>query len=289
MIASLSVNMVRHPRGGYIVVSIAVSGVAIGAVIHEQESRHMMPKSVLRAVLEKTQFTLHATRRTPHGASRLVQAMSAWLVKTRRAPSRHSRDARVYGHTTTAMHKLSTPRYVPSFRPLLFPMLLLRLLLLPMLLLRLLLLLLLLFLLLLCLLLLLLLPLVLLRLLQLPFLLLLCSLLLLLLPLLLFLLLLRLLLLLLLLPLLLLRWWWRSIQFVSVVFVRHFGGGFDRGFLYSCFLFVFLFVVCFLFFRFRLCNGQEKAHLCRLAEHNFLNMPCGIMDQFVTSMAVPGD
>ena len=25
------------------------------------------------------------------------------------APSRHSRDGRVYGHTTTAMHKLSTP------------------------------------------------------------------------------------------------------------------------------------------------------------------------------------
>ena len=35
--------------------------------------------------------------------------MSAWLVKTRRAPSRHSRDTRVYGHATTAMHKLSTP------------------------------------------------------------------------------------------------------------------------------------------------------------------------------------
>ena len=31
------------------------------------------------------------------------------LVKTRRAPSRHSRDARVYNHTTTAMHKLSAP------------------------------------------------------------------------------------------------------------------------------------------------------------------------------------
>ena len=56
------------------------------------------------------QFTLHATRRTPHGVSRLVQAMSAWLVKTWRNPSRHSMNARVYGHTTTAMHKLSTPR-----------------------------------------------------------------------------------------------------------------------------------------------------------------------------------
>ena len=52
------------------------------------------------------QFTLHATRRTPHGASRMVQAMSSWLVKTRRAPSQHSRDARVYGHTATAIYKV---------------------------------------------------------------------------------------------------------------------------------------------------------------------------------------
>ena len=44
------------------------------------------------------------------------QAMAAWLVKTRRAPSRHSRDARVYGHTATAMHKLSTPPHPPYRR-----------------------------------------------------------------------------------------------------------------------------------------------------------------------------
>ena len=68
-----------------------------------------MPKSILRAVHGRMQFALHATRRTPHGASRLVEAMSAWLVKTRRAPSGHSRDVRVYGYTTTAKHKLSTP------------------------------------------------------------------------------------------------------------------------------------------------------------------------------------
>ena len=43
-----------------------------------------------------------------------MQAMPAWLLKTRRAPSRHSRDARVYGYTITAMHKLSTP---PPPRP----------------------------------------------------------------------------------------------------------------------------------------------------------------------------
>ena len=87
-----------------------------------------MPKSVLRAVFERMQFTLHTTCRAPHGASRLVQAMPTWLVKTRRAPSRHSRDARIYGHRTMAMHKLSTPPSpsppltnskpcVPPFRP----------------------------------------------------------------------------------------------------------------------------------------------------------------------------
>ena len=103
-------------------IPIAVSGVATPenkvthwrCVTRKQENRHQVPKSVLRAVLERMQFTLHATRRTPHGASRLVQAMSVWLVKSRRAPSRHSRDARVYGHTTTAMHKLSTPPPPPA-------------------------------------------------------------------------------------------------------------------------------------------------------------------------------
>ena len=49
--------------------------------------------------------TLHATRPTPQGASQsLVLAMPAWLMKTRRAPSRHCRDASVYRHTTRAGH-----------------------------------------------------------------------------------------------------------------------------------------------------------------------------------------
>ena len=55
------------------------------------------------------QLTLHATRPTPQGASRLVQAMSAWSVNVRRAPSRHRRDAEVYSHTTTAIHDAGTP------------------------------------------------------------------------------------------------------------------------------------------------------------------------------------
>ena len=35
--------------------------------------------------------------------------MTHETAKTRHAPPRHSRDARVYGHTTTAMHELSYP------------------------------------------------------------------------------------------------------------------------------------------------------------------------------------
>ena len=73
-----------------------------------------MCNSASPAVLSRMHLTLHAIRRTPHSASRLVQAMSAWSVKARHDPSRYSRDARVYGHTTTAMHKLSTP---PPFAP----------------------------------------------------------------------------------------------------------------------------------------------------------------------------
>ena len=63
-----------------------------------------MCMSASNVVLSRMQLTFHATRPTPHGASRLVQATSAWSAKTRRSPSRHYRDARVYGHTTTAMH-----------------------------------------------------------------------------------------------------------------------------------------------------------------------------------------
>ena len=43
--------------------------------------------------------------------------MSAWSVKTRHAPSRHYRDARVYGHTTAAMHeieRISPIEYTPN-------------------------------------------------------------------------------------------------------------------------------------------------------------------------------
>ena len=119
MVASRSVKKVRHRRDSYLVIPIAVSGVAtpenkvyrnslaLSSISKKVGTR--CPSPSYERFLGRMQFTLHATRRTPHGTSRLVQAFSAWLVKTRLAPSRHSGDARVYGHTTTAMHKLSTP------------------------------------------------------------------------------------------------------------------------------------------------------------------------------------
>ena len=55
----------------------------IGAVIHIRENTHKMRKSVSKVVRSKMQLTLHATRLTPYGASRLVSAMS---VPCRRQP-----------------------------------------------------------------------------------------------------------------------------------------------------------------------------------------------------------
>ena len=75
-----------------------------------------MCKTASQAVLSRMQLTFHATRPPPNGASRLVQAMSAWSVKTLHAPSRRCRDARVYGQTTTAMHEIeyiSPVEYTP--------------------------------------------------------------------------------------------------------------------------------------------------------------------------------
>ena len=119
MTASSSVNKVRHPRGTYTAVYPLLLSLEW---LHQekkvtrwrchpynQESRHNVLKSVLRSVPGRMHFTLHVVRRTPHGASRFAQTMSAWLVKPRRSPSRHSMDAQANGHRTTVMHKLSTP------------------------------------------------------------------------------------------------------------------------------------------------------------------------------------
>ena len=104
----LVVLIVRRPRGSYIVTPLLTPGSGhTGKQINFFEHCHPYArKSASQAVLSRMQLSLHATHRKPHGASSLVLAMSAWSVKSRRAPSQHCRDARVYGHATTAMHDI---------------------------------------------------------------------------------------------------------------------------------------------------------------------------------------
>ena len=61
------------------------------------------------SALGTTRGALEATRGTPHDTSRLLQTMSTWSVKTRRAPFRQCSNARFNDHSTTAMHDMSTP------------------------------------------------------------------------------------------------------------------------------------------------------------------------------------
>ena len=99
--------MVRHRRQIHSIPLLPMKAAALeNESIHSQLSSRC--KSASKAVLSRTRLTRHATRPTPHGASRLVQAMCAWSVKTRRAPS-HCWDAKGYGHTTTAMHDVKYP------------------------------------------------------------------------------------------------------------------------------------------------------------------------------------
>ena len=55
------------------------------------ESTHKVRNSVSQVALSRMQITLHATRRRPHHAPRMVHAMAAWSVNT--ASSRHCRNA----------------------------------------------------------------------------------------------------------------------------------------------------------------------------------------------------
>ena len=116
-------HMVRHPHpwGSCTVlpllclemVTLHRKLLCFEAAIHMQENARKVLEFASQVVLGRMCLTLHATRRTPHGAaSRLVHATSAGSVKTRRAPARHCRNARVYGHTTTAIrHEMSIIHY----------------------------------------------------------------------------------------------------------------------------------------------------------------------------------
>ena len=81
-----------------------VSGHKLSRRYHPCPSKYARGAEIrLTTVLSKVLLTRHATRRTPHGASRLLDATFAWSVKTRPTPSRIRRDASVYGHMTTGM------------------------------------------------------------------------------------------------------------------------------------------------------------------------------------------
>ena len=106
--------MVMHPRGSYIV-DLLLSLEVATPESKSNSSRTLSPAFEESPPHSNTRFLVgcssppfHATRRAPHGASHAqgYVAMSAWSVKTRRSPSRHCRDARVYGHTATTMHDI---------------------------------------------------------------------------------------------------------------------------------------------------------------------------------------
>ena len=112
MIGSRSVYQVMHPRGSYIVYPLLSMEVATP----ENKSANSTSSSTCKKVrLTSGCYSdeAHPLCDSPNTSwpLRLMQAMSVWSVKTRRAPSRHctSRDARVYGHTTTVMYDMSTP------------------------------------------------------------------------------------------------------------------------------------------------------------------------------------
>ena len=68
------------------------------AVIHMPDSTHKVAQPASLAFLGNVGSRLQLTLETL-----LVQATPVGSGKTRRAPSRHCGDARVYGHTTTAI------------------------------------------------------------------------------------------------------------------------------------------------------------------------------------------
>ena len=75
-----------------------------------QESTQKVSNPASQAVLSINSMQLDFRAASTHrGVSRLVQAMYCLVGKTRRAPSRQCKYARVYGHTTTVMHDMNTP------------------------------------------------------------------------------------------------------------------------------------------------------------------------------------
>ena len=94
--------MVRHPRGSYMVYPLLWP--------HRKRNQFIWRwhpyarKSASQAVLSGM-HAAHAPCDSPDTSRRFgLGASNAWSMKTRRDPSRHCRDARVYDHMTTSIH-----------------------------------------------------------------------------------------------------------------------------------------------------------------------------------------
>ena len=116
-----------HPCALFVgpVEAVFEGGVSGNEPFHRRSIFWGSPRLILALITSESELVsnLHAPCDSPSTsrfASRLVLAMSAWSVKTRRAPSRHRRDARVYGHTTTVVHdnEYAPPPSPPQKEPL---------------------------------------------------------------------------------------------------------------------------------------------------------------------------
>ena len=71
------------------------------------------PSTPVVGSLLHTAYAAQMTDQVAKKRLRLVKAIYAWSAKSRRTLSGLCRGARVYGHTTTALHRLSTPHPPP--------------------------------------------------------------------------------------------------------------------------------------------------------------------------------
>ena len=111
-VVARGVFMVRRPRGSYVVnplLSLEVATPGNKSII--RRGHPYARKSASKTVLSRcsSPFVRLVQHPTALGAWCLVHAMSARLAITHRAPSRHCGDARVHGHTTTAIHDIEDP------------------------------------------------------------------------------------------------------------------------------------------------------------------------------------
>ena len=97
---------VRHRRGNYIILSLLSLKVVTPEMTLAHRSCHPCASPPhKRFIVGCGSLFMPLARHLTALRSWCKQCLSGRL-KTRRAPSRHCRGARIYGHTTTAMHNI---------------------------------------------------------------------------------------------------------------------------------------------------------------------------------------